>query len=204
MKRNRIAILFGVLFSSGVLMLTACSHFQRSGSSGYAGRDVTPSSTGDDLGSARATVGTDQIEAAQKRQRVHALESRLDSLREKEQYSKILPWLKNDDEKIEFLSLRGLEARQAWVNEKAVWKRAQAPDPDLKEASDSGDIAVGMAMDYVKKAWGEPQSVEVSGNPLYKNERWKYTKFVSTQDGFKQEKRFVYFEGGKVVGWETE
>jgi hypothetical protein len=68
----------------------------------------------------------------------------------------------------------------------------------------SQDIAIGMPMDYVVKSWGDPLIREVSGNPLFKNEKWKYSRSISTQDGFKQEKRTVYFEGGKVVGWETD
>lgn len=61
-----------------------------------------------------------------------------------------------------------------------------------------------MPAEYVKKSWGEPVNIEVSGNPIYRNERWQYNKQVATPQGYKQEKRYVYFEGGRVVGWETE
>jgi hypothetical protein len=61
-----------------------------------------------------------------------------------------------------------------------------------------------MPQDYVRRSWGEPVNVEISGNPIYKNERWKYQRQVSTAQGFRKETRFVYFEGGRVVGWETE
>jgi hypothetical protein len=114
-----------------------------------------------------------------------------------------LPWLKNDEEKINLLEIPSVEGRQVWINKNKIWSRAQ----DLKEFDDvveSQDIAVGMPAEYVKKSWGEPVNIEVSGNPIYRNERWQYNKQVSTPQGYKQEKRYVYFEGGRVVGWETE
>ncbi len=174
-----------------------CANLERSPGSGYAGKSEGHESS--DLGHGQEERGD-----LSRRLELNHLEGRLESRREKEQYSKILPWLKNDQEKIQFLSIDHVEERQAWIQSHEIWKRAQAPEPVLKAALDSGDIAVGMQMDYVKKAWGEPQGIDVSGNPLYHNERWRYTRFVSAQDGYHQEKRFVYFEGGRVVGWETE
>lgn len=135
---------------------------------------------------------------------IRSLESKLGSKKEKEQYSKILPWLKNDQERIEFLKLTDLEERQRWIQDKKIWSRTKSISPQLAEMADAGDIALGMPADLVKKSWGEPQVVEVSGNPAYKNERWKYMKYIATPEGYKPEKRTVYFEGGKVVGWETD
>lgn len=137
------------------------------------------------------------------RKKVRALERSLDSQKERMQYSKVLPWLESDDEKIDFLSIPSIEGRQVWINKNRIWSRAK----NLKDFSDvmeAQDIAMGMPADYVKKSWGEPDGIEVSGNPIYKNERWKYLKQISTPQGYRQEKRLVYFEGGRVVGWETE
>lgn len=137
------------------------------------------------------------------RKKLRQLERALDTQKERVQYSKVLPWLQSDDEKIEMLTIPSIEGRQVWVNQNKIWSRAK----DLKsfdEALEYQDIAVGMPIDYVKKSWGEPNHIEVSGNPIYKNERWQYIKQVSTTHGYKQEKRYVYFEGGRVVGWETE
>lgn len=138
------------------------------------------------------------------RSRLKELEKKLDSKKEREQYSKILPWLTTEEEKIEFLSIPSVESRQEWINSKKIWQRSQIPTKEYKDLIDAQDITIGMPMDYVKKAWGEPLAVEHSGNPTYKNERWKYLRQLSTGEGFKQEKRWVYFEGGRVVGWETE
>lgn len=177
--------------------LVSCASMRRSSQSGYG--DERPAPTVHRV--SEGGIGTDDLSSPKRRLQI--LESRLDSRREKEQYSKILPWI-TEEERTEFLRLPNVEARQAWINDNGIWKRAQSPDSETKQTMDSGDISIGMPMDYVKKAWGEPQSVEVSGNPLYKNEKWKYLRSLSTQDGFRQEKRFVYFEGGRVVGWDTQ
>ena len=137
------------------------------------------------------------------RKKLRQLERALDSQKERMQYSKVLPWLKSDQEKIEVLSIPSVEGRQVWINKNKIWSRAK----DLKNFDDvveAQDIALGMPSDYVKKSWGEPENIESSGNPIYKNERWQYNRQVSTPLGYKQEKRLVYFEGGRVVGWETE
>jgi hypothetical protein len=145
----------------------------------------------------------DQRQQIVDRKKLRQLERSLDSQKERLQYSKVLPWLVSDTEKIQILSIPSIEGRQVWINKNKVWSRAK----DLKNFDDvveSQDIAIGMPADYVKKSWGEPTDIESSGNPIYKNERWQYLKQVSTPQGYKQEKRLVYFEGGRVVGWETE
>lgn len=137
------------------------------------------------------------------RKKLRQLERALDTQKERLQYSKVLPWLGNDQEKIEMLSIPSIEGRQVWINKNKIWSRAK----DLKhfdEVVELQDIALGMPAEYVRRSWGEPTNVETSGNPIYKNERWQYLKQVATPQGYKQEKRFVYFEGGRVVGWETE
>lgn len=197
--------------------LTACTNLQRSSQSGYAddGAGSRFSEAGDqgpetnkvaaEMGYAPSqTLSADQLAAVNQRRRLRTLESRLDSPREKDQYSKVLPWLQSDEEKIAMLSIPSIEGRQAWINSNEIWKRSQAPKGSTLGLIQAGDIEVGMPMEYVKKAWGDPQGIDVSGNPIYRNERWKYSRFISTPDGYKQERRYVYFEGGKVVGWETD
>ncbi len=132
------------------------------------------------------------------------MERNLETIKERDQYSKILPWLKSDFEKIEFLNIPSIEGRQAWINGRKIWSRSVKVSQKMTPLISSGDIAVGMPQDLVRKSWGDPQTVEVSGNPVYRNERWKYAKQVSTAQGFRNEQRLVFFEGGRVVGWETE
>ena len=137
------------------------------------------------------------------RQRLRELERGLNSANERLQYSKVLPWLKGDQEKINLLSIPTTEGRQVWINKNKVWSRAKSL-VEFDEVVESQDIALGMPTEYVKKSWGEPDHVETSGNPIYRNERWQYNRQVATPQGYKLEKRLVYFEGGRVVGWETE
>lgn len=135
---------------------------------------------------------------------IKSYERVLSTQREKEHYSKLLPWFRNQKERLEYLSLPNIDAKQEWALDKRVWTRSQTPTREMQEIIKSGDIAIGMPMDYVRKSWGEPLLREISGNPLFKNERWRYSRSVSTQDGHRTEKRIIFFEGGRVVGWETE
>ena len=137
------------------------------------------------------------------RRKVRELERTLDTPKERQHYSKILPLLETDQEKIEYLTIDSIEGRQSWVNRNKIWSR-QKSNTEYIELVESQDIAVGMSSDLVRKSWGEPETVEVSGNEVYKNERWRYTRDVPTPNGYKRERRFVFFEGGRVVGWETE
>lgn len=148
--------------------------------------------------------GDPSSEPSELKSQIQDLERKLETRKEKEQYSKLLPWLRDDQEKIDFLKQPNLEKRNKWALEKKVFARPQYPSPEMKRLIDNQDIALGMPMDYVSKSWGEPSSKDVSGNPLMKNERWRYNRTISSSDGYRQEKRFVYFEAGKVVGWETE
>lgn len=207
--------LFLVIFTTA-----ACAQFNRSVDSGYSSRKpkviaTYSSTTGPnidadttriayELGYNPNSLSSDESMAVQKRKQLKGLEKAIDSKQEKEQYSKILPWLKDDDEKIQFLNIPSIEGRQAWINKNDVWARARVPVNRMKNLIEAQDIAVGMPMEYVKRAWGDPTSIDVSGNPVYKNERWKYSRSVPGNDGFHQQKRFVYFEGGRVVGWDTE
>lgn len=138
------------------------------------------------------------------RYKVRSLERSLDSNKERIQYSKIVPYLKTDKEKYEFLSIPTIEGRQVYANKNKIMSRAKNNSRDYLEAVESQDLVLGMTQDLVKKSWGDPDSIEVSGNSIYKNEKWRYIRDVPTAQGYKRERRYVFFEGGRVVGWETE
>jgi hypothetical protein len=137
------------------------------------------------------------------RYKVRALERTLDSDKERQHYSKVLPYLLSDQEKVDYLSYPTIEGRQAWVIRNKIWSRAKS-DKDFLDVVDSQDLTLGMNQELVRKSWGEPESVEHSGNPIYKNEKWRYVRDVPSPNGYKRERRYVFFEGGRVVGWETE
>ena len=136
--------------------------------------------------------------------RLKQLENSIATKKELEQYSRVLPYLKNEDERIYFLSLPGYEAKQKWLRDENINSRTMQAQENYRELIEAQDIGLGMTQALVRKSWGEPESVEVSGNPQFRNERWRYSKYVSTRDGYKPEKKLVYFEGGRVVGWEVE
>ena len=135
---------------------------------------------------------------------IRSYEKQLSSKREKEHYSKILPWFKSDQERLTYLQVGSFTEKQQWALDQRIWNRANSPTQEMKTMIVTSDIAIGMPMDYVIKSWGEPMAREISGNPYLKNEKWKYSRNISTRDGYKKENRLVYFEGGRVVGWETE
>lgn len=137
------------------------------------------------------------------RRKLRQLERGLDSPKERVNYSKVLPLFDNDQEKIDYLSIPSLEGRHAWAVRNKLWNRDKT-NPDFHTVAEARDITLGMNQELVRKSWGEPAAIENSGNPLYKNERWKYLRDVPTLSGYKRERRYVYFEGGRVVGWETE
>jgi hypothetical protein len=206
-----------VVSLTALLMTVGCANMRRSASSGYGSgeveyqdaaqraqmRDTTTRKTAYEMGKDPDSLNENDMYEIRQRQRLRELERTLSSKKEKEQYSKVLPWFSGDEEKIQFLTIPSIEGRQQWMNKKDIWARTQAPKQEMKRMVEAQDIAVGMPQEYVKKSWGDPIIVEVSGNPLYRNERWKYQRYTSTPEGFRKETRFVYFEGGRVVGWET-
>lgn len=65
-----------------------------------------------------------------------------------------------------------------------------------------GDVAPGMSMSQVRKAWGSPQEVQLAGDPRYGNAKWVYFEGLSSRWSLGRT-RAVYFENGRVVGWES-
>jgi hypothetical protein len=68
---------------------------------------------------------------------------------------------------------------------------------------EKNDVSVGMSQKAVTESWGDPDLVEVAGDPIYGNERWRYSRYISSNDGYNKQVRVIYFESGRVVGWET-
>ena len=76
----------------------------------------------------------------------------------------------------------------------------QAERLDL--AIETRDIIMGMEPGQVVQAWGQPRDVEYAGSPGTGNERWFYYSGLSQRYQLDRI-RVVYFESGKVAGWET-
>lgn len=55
-------------------------------------------------------------------------------------------------------------------------------------------------MSEVAKTWGEPARVQSAGQPELGNQRWVYPESSAY---IKPKARVIYFERGRVAGWET-
>lgn len=214
----RINSIIFLLMCSG---LSACSIIQRSSDSGYADSNEQGPSTiedfyrerrGEQWRGAREELGiatnrelTEQeANAIRMRVELNRLEKNLEQDQERKQYYTLRPYFRTDAERIYFLRLPDHETRQRWANMKGLTAEDPSKDVKVAELIENNDIGKGMFKDAVRQSWGEPDFVEVAGNPMYGNERWRYNKLVSTEDGYKAETRIIYFEAGRVAGWETQ
>ncbi len=203
MKNSSSKLAVISVFSMSLLL--GCAQLYRSSDSGYADTNPKPSGLFKKTSKiSEQKIGDRGAEHVSQKTQLKKMENSLSNKKEIEQYSKALPWFQNEEERLEFLATPGFEERQRWMSEKSFSSRSNAMKTDMKDLVEAQDIALGMPQALVRQSWGDPDAVEVSGNPVFKNERWRYNKFVSTQDGYKPEKKTVYFEGGKVVGWELE
>lgn len=149
------------------------------------------------------TLTESEANAVRARVELNRLEQGLSYEAEKRQYYGYKPYFRNDYERIQFLKIPTREARERYARQKGITMDETKFDQATLNLIEANDIGRGMSRGAVKQSWGEPDLIESAGNPIYGNERWIYNKLVSTQDGYKSEKRVIYFEAGRVVGWET-
>lgn len=139
----------------------------------------------------------------QERMHLKELEDRMSSRSEKAQYYQIKSSLRNDGERIQYLLLGSRETKARWLTARGL-NRQDMHSEDVVRVIEAKDIAMGMSQSAVRESWGDPDVTEVAGDPVYGYERWRYQRIVSGNDGYQKELRSVYFEGGRVVGWETQ
>lgn len=203
------------------LGLSACSTIlQRSERSGYADDGESRVETIEEYYSekqklrfdrAREELGISEgrpltegeVAAIRTRVELHRLEQALTHDAEKRQYYSYKPYFRNDAERVYFLSLPNREARERYARQRNLSTEETQFDQATLNLIEANDIGKGMSRNAVRQSWGEPDVIESAGNPIYGNERWVYNKLMSTQDGYKNERRIIYFEAGRVVGWET-
>lgn len=63
-------------------------------------------------------------------------------------------------------------------------------------------LSTGMSKRSVMTLLGEPTDVQVAGNQRYENEKWVYRRYVPTEAGYQKDTKVIYFEHGKVAGWD--
>lgn len=119
----------------------------------------------------------------------------------------LLPFNSDRDVTAEYLA-----DRNGWG-----WGRAPANDEEQEEARVevrnaqaiaidsarlSDDLVLGMDMNDVRSVWGAPREVQTAGDPRHGNQRWIYPNGLYSAAGVGSA-RVVYFEAGRVAGWET-
>ena len=200
------------------LGLSACALMDRSDRSGYAYDSSETSSAPmdiyrskamdvendakEELGMLGRPLGDDERRAVETRIRLKRAEGRIATKREKKQYYEVRGHLKNDRERLAFLMLPTFEARNRFAQTRGFGNQTDGYPEDIAKTIEANDIALGMNQKAVTESWGDPDAVETAGNALYGFERWKYNRYVSGDEGYKKELRIVYFEAGRVVGWE--
>lgn len=207
----------GTAFHLGLLAvgLMGCVDLQRSSQSGYYGRDEDPAFSRDrrhaeqeaalsEMGIAtNRELSEREANAVNTRIALTKAEKALEGKREREQYYKNKPFIRTDRERLEFLQLDSFEARNRWLNAKGILASTNTHAPEVQALIEQNDIALGMTKQAVRDSWGEPELVEVAGNPIYGNERWHYAGQTSSTEGYRTQNRLVYFEAGRVAGWES-
>lgn len=66
----------------------------------------------------------------------------------------------------------------------------------------ANSLSRGMTKITVKTLMGEPNDVQIAGNSSYENEKWIYQRYIPTEAGYQKDIKIIYFEKGKVAGWE--
>ena len=140
------------------------------------------------------------------------LKSELDDLEQKQneqqwrQYSRVKDQLGGLSEQIYFLKIPTVKERQMYLSSRSLGRTpsssgvsrrsaySQYTSGETVEAIRNRDILLGMSKNDVIKAWGRPDRIDVAGDPSYENERWAYL--------VRGERRVVYFESGRVEGWQ--
>lgn len=142
--------------------------------------------------------------ALELRLRLHRAESKLESDREKRQYYQLKGLMRNDRERLGFLSIPSVEGRERWALHRGLVANEESHTDEIANVIEKNDVAMGMSQKAVMESWGDPDLVEVAGDPVYGNERWRYSRYISSTDGYQKQNRVIYFEAGRVVGWETQ
>ena len=141
-------------------------------------------------------------EAIERRQLLNRLERKIATKKEVELYYRYKPYFVSDSQRIRFLQTDSYDTKVDWLRHYKITTEIEKFQPHVQSMIESSDITLGMQKEAVVQSWGEPEAKEISGNPTYGNERWKYIKHVPENGNYGLETRYVYFEGGLVSGWE--
>ncbi|MGE3974912.1 MAG: hypothetical protein AB7F59_10335 [Bdellovibrionales bacterium] len=198
---RRISYLFALSGLSIATSLAGCSLMQRHESSGYSSWDQEQWNKESSDFSPEPPRSKRQRRPANVENELYVLEKKISTESEYNDYNNFKNNL-SDKNRVEYLKQKDKNSRSRWLASVGVSDAHY--DATTQNAIEESDIVLGMPKDAVIKSWGEPEEVQVAGNPNYGNERWLYTHFESSTDGFQKQERFIYFEKGRVVGWQTK
>ena len=196
--------------------LSSCaSLLQRSENSGYAGvsylepaprynskRSRIEDETREELNLYGNNLSDKQEERLAQRMGLKEAETKKPTKKKRKMYYRFYSFFNSDRERLYFLNLPNSEAKERFLQQRGFYDKEKATSSDTAAAIESQDIILGMTPQHVLESWGDPDSKEVAGNSDYGNERWKYAKFIPDSEGFEKEIRVIYFEHGRVIGWE--
>ncbi len=196
--------------------LSSCSHLlQRSENSGYAGtsysqpplirngkRAKIEAETRDELNLYGRSLNDNQQDRLDKRMDLKDAEHMIATKKERALYYHFYSYFGSDKERLYFLNLPDYETKNRFLISRGYYDKEKVTSPETAAAIESQDIILGMTPTHVMESWGDPDVKEFAGNSMRGNERWKYSKFIPQADGFEKEVRVIYFEHGRVVGWE--
>jgi hypothetical protein len=178
---------------------------QRSNESGYAGTGYREGREEEDYTQDEKEVrnlSPEEREKYEDRMLLSRLERSIGTAEERAQYNRFKSTLESDKERLEFLALDNYSAKERYLTSKGYTSTPNRYPRDVASLIEQNDIAVGMGRQAVLESWGDPAAIEVAGRPENGNERWTYKEYISTPEGFQEENRVLYFENGRVVGWE--
>jgi len=219
MEVPRMRILLTVCVLIFTLGLSACATMDRDPRSGYGGlneyrsdsvrefyqerQDKEEIDAREELGYSGRALNEKERARLEDRIRLKRLESQIEAKRDQKQYYSVRGAIPSDRERIQFLSLPSYESKQRWLQNHGYGKEETSYSDGVAKTIEAHDISLGMSQKAVRESWGDPDMVENAGNPMYGYERWNYYRFTASSDGYNKENRIVYFESGRVVGWET-
>ena len=148
------------------------------------------------------SLNENETYALKRRLSLRRLESGIENKNSKLQYYGLKPYFKNDNERIQYLRIPSSVGRKRWAGVRNINARKKAYSTSILKAIEKNDIVEDMTKDAVVESWGQPDAKEISGNEVYGNERWKYNQYKSTSEGYKMVSKVIYFEAGRVRGWE--
>lgn len=132
------------------------------------------------------------------------LERNLISRMDKDLYYKNKPFFRNDSERIAFLNIPDYSEKLKWLRMKGFASRVSTYSADEQEAIEQNDVLLHMSMNAVRESWGEPDAREISGSEFHGNEKWTYSNYQSSPEGYQRQNRTIFFENGRVIAWRTE